>query len=282
MAKPNKIISDLEDLLDGMNSKYSKNLSKELEGAYDIILEFMASLKKNPNGSLKMSVENLRAINKFMPQLKKELAEGGYGKQVGGFVKDFQKVQVVSDSYFTALVGSKFANNSALYNEILKQNIDTTIETLTGSGLDANVLKPIRQIMTEQISGGATLKEFRGALKEQLIESGQPTRWVTQQSKDSLSQFTSNYIQTISADLGMEYFLYQGTKMKTSRDFCAKRHGRYFTKKEVQSWANLEWQGKMAGTNEVSIFSNKGGYNCNHQIIPVTKEIYENGTKGFR
>jgi hypothetical protein len=101
-------------------------------------------------------------------------------------------------------------------------------------------------------------------------------RYIKQTTNDAVMTFNAEYIQTIAEDLDVEHYYYQGTLIADSRPFCVSRAGRYFTTDEVKAWPNLKgWQGRMAGTNSSTIFIYRGGYNCRHQLWPVSKEQYE-------
>ena len=78
--------------------------------------------------------------------------------------------------------------------------------------------------------------------------------------------------------MGLWYF-FKGTKTKDSRAFCAARKGKYFTKKEVESWASQEWAGKNAATTKATIFTLVGGHGCKDDLIPVSKELYDKFNK---
>ena len=95
--------------------------------------------------------------------------------------------------------------------------------------------------------------------------------------------FNAEYIQTVSEDLGVEYYLYAGTIIEDTRPFCSARTGRFFTTDQVKQWASLKgWQGRMAGTNANTIFIYRGGYNCRHQLWPVSKEQYDAASEAGR
>jgi hypothetical protein len=100
-------------------------------------------------------------------------------------------------------------------------------------------------------------------------------RYIKQTTVDSIMGFSREYNQTVATDLNLTHGFYAGTLIDDSRQFCKARAGRYFKKSEVQSWAKLKgWDGRMPGTNEVTIFSFLGGYGCRHDWYPVTKTQY--------
>lgn len=59
--------------------------------------------------------------------------------------------------------------------------------------------------------------------------------------------------------------------MDTTRPFCKARAGKFFHRSEVEAWASMDWAGKMAGTDARTIFVTRGGYNCQHSLLPVSK-----------
>jgi hypothetical protein len=81
-----------------------------------------------------------------------------------------------------------------------------------------------------------------------------------------------SYTQTIADEVGYNWFLYAGGLMKTTRQFCKERNGGYYHRNEVAEWPQTagDWNGKMYGTNESTIFVTAGGYNCQHSIMPVS------------
>ncbi len=196
----------------------------------------------------------------------------------------------LSNQFITIAIGS-FKPKTELYQAILQANIETTKNALLGAGIRDNFGNAIQEVLKDNIAGIGTRSQLNETLRK-FIE-GTPeqapflNRYIKQTTNDAVMTFNSEYIQTISEDLGVEYYLYAGTLIEDSRPFCEARSGRYFTKEEVQKWASLKnWQGRMAGTNSSTIFTYRGGYNCRHQLWPVAKEQYdaakEKGRAGLR
>lgn len=101
--------------------------------------------------------------------------------------------------------------------------------------------------------------------------------------KGTASNYTATYVDTglsivgrkrmgeVAEDLGLTNFKYIGGVIKTTRDFCDERNGNIYTKEEVESWADEEWDGKIDDTDSENIFDYCGGWNCRHQLVPVLK-----------
>jgi hypothetical protein len=42
---------------------------------------------------------------------------------------------------------------------------------------------------------------------------------------------------------------------------------------EIRQWATLDWDGKNRATTADTIFSLRGGYNCNHLLVPIATAL---------
>lgn len=91
--------------------------------------------------------------------------------------------------------------------------------------------------------------------------------------RDTLFTYSRTFQQSLTSDLKTEFYFYSGGLMDNSRPFCVERAGQFFSHKEIEQWASLSWAGKKAGTTESSIFLFAAGWNCAHQIIPVSRLI---------
>lgn len=273
-----QILDDLENAIDKFISDFEKQLPGANQEIYDELNTFLGQLKKTSSGNIQTSVENLKLIDKYRTTFDKALSQGQYSDSAREFISKFHATTGYIDDYFGSIVAS-FANNDGLYKAILQSNIDSTTETLLGSGVDANFKEPIIKILKDNVISGSDIKSARQVLKDFVIGNKdidpKLSRYTSQVANDTLRQFNRNYTKAISDDLGLEYGYYKGTKIKDSRPFCEARAGKYFTKKEIQDWAALNWAGKMAGTNKDTIFIYCGGYNCQHDIIPVSKKLYD-------
>ena len=71
-------------------------------------------------------------------------------------------------------------------------------------------------------------------------------------------------------ELQLGYAIYSGTAKDNSRGFCLKRLNRIYSRKFIDSWNELNWQGKRPG---VDVKIALGGYNCRHHLSWITKEL---------
>lgn len=78
--------------------------------------------------------------------------------------------------------------------------------------------------------------------------------------------------RTVSAkkaqDAGIDNYLYFGSTVRDSRDFCLDHVGETRTREEWDDIGQGDWQGKSSS----DLFATAGGYNCGHTLVPVPNE----------
>ena len=249
----------------------------------DQVIDLASNLSLDPKDRAKSLKELIK--------LKKEIADtivnnAPYQAQVAEVIKGFEMLSDLSNEYITVALGD-FSDKKALYKAILETNIATTKDALLGAGIRENFGTAIQEVLKDNIAGIGTRSELNKTLRRFIEgtpeESAFLNRYIKQTTNDSVMTFNAEYIQTIAEDLDVEYYLYSGTVIADSRPFCVSRSGRYFTTDQVKAWANLKgWDGRMKGTNSSTIFIYRGGYNCRHQLWPVSLEQYESAKEKGR
>ena len=94
-------------------------------------------------------------------------------------------------------------------------------------------------------------------------------RYATQIVQDSLMGFDGQFAKFRADELGLTSYVYYGSLVRDSRDFCVENANKIFTEDEIrQKWADETWQGKAQGDP----FVVRGGYNCRHHFQPVNPD----------
>ncbi|MBK9936618.1 MAG: hypothetical protein IPP61_00305 [Cytophagaceae bacterium] len=266
-----KILDEIDAKLEGLVFAFVENfnlkVSKEIQNS---ILDFIDTLSSDLD--LTSRLERNKVINKFRDELAKTIQNGAIADGYLTLLTGYKEIVAIANEYFSALSS---AYKKELYREIYKESILYLKESLTGAGISQIVSNKIVDKIYDLNMTGITKKELRAYLKDYFSKANITTRYVEQITTDSLYQMTQTYQLKISNDLGIEYYYYAGTKMKTSRQFCISRYGKVFTKKEIQSWPELNWAGKIPGTDKNTIFVYRGGYNCRHTLRPISKNLYQ-------
>ncbi len=83
---------------------------------------------------------------------------------------------------------------------------------------------------------------------------------------DSIMGFDGQLAKFRADELGLSSYLYYGSIIKDSRDFCRKHSGKVYNEEQIREiWANDTGQGRDQG----SPFIVRGGYNCRHSWQPI-------------
>jgi hypothetical protein len=267
-----QLIEEQQDLLinsmDSSLGKVFKDLTTQVLGISD-------GLSLDPNDRAK----TLREMIKMKADISSTIVENkAYQAQVKELLAGFSELAALSDLYIGSILDQPL-KRKALYEAILETNIAVTKDALLGFGIRDNFGNAIQEVLKSNIAGTTNRAQLRKTLS-QFIEGTDANlpflqRYIKQTTNDSVMVFNREYMQTITSDLGIDHYRYRGTKIAESRPFCVARAGKVYTQKEVESWAALEWQGKMSGTNKTTIFSTCGGYNCRHLLQPISELRYK-------
>lgn len=250
------------------------------------------------NGRIKPTVNNIKIVTNIKNKLLKVILTDGYKEQVKEFLKSFNDITTLQNEFWRG-VEKKFKPSSIL-KEIKKVAIEDTAIKLTEAGLEGNVVQPIKDILTMNITQGGSYKQMQAQLKESITTTPESTglldRYTKQVTIDSVNQYNRNYTQIVSSDLGFEWFAYQNTLINTSRPFCIAMHerryfhiseipdllqakGLYYTNKKgkrlkvpINPKTKLP-HGMYATTNVSNFITLLGGYNCGHQAGPVSANL---------
>lgn len=146
------------------------------------------------------------------------------------------------------------------------------------SEVDAHFIEAIAEFDTKQI--GSVVDNYLGGLKRSMMSSvflgdtpdfeelnevglGSLAGKARTELNTGLIALNRSITLKKADDLNIEFFEYVGPDDKKTREFCAERVGRVFTRDEISHWDND--QGLPA-----SIYL--GGYNCRHQLVAVRDE----------
>jgi len=245
------------------------------------------------DGRIKIAGSNLRAIASIKGKLQKLILSPEYLSSVGSYTTAFNEVTRLQNDYFNS-VSQKFSPPK-LTKEIKKQAMDAVLTSLTQSGIDANVITPAIEIFRKAVTGGAGAFSLQKQITDLLTENetgpGQLQRYATQITTDALNQFSGQYTQIISNDLGFEWFRYSGSNIETTRPFClACTDRKYFHISELPEILKGNFPefdkydgkinkktglptGMIPGTDVSNFMTNRGGYNCGHQWRPVSEDL---------
>ena len=264
-----KMIDDIEKVLKKALESILSNVDKLEKGLEKEITKLVRDGFAIKRGNIDNTTGNIKEITKIQRKIDAYIRSGIFEKELKVFEPTFKAIaDLIKDNY------SEFASDNALEvaNLMKEDSIIQVKEQFIAEGLSAEVIPELRNILKNSVIRGLTIDETLTAVSE-LVTSGLLPNAAKRITIDGLVTFSRNYINAMTKDFEAEWYFYEGPLRKTSREFCESRAGKYFTKKQVESWAKLDWQGKKPGTTKQTIFSLAGGYNCYHLILPVPTEL---------
>lgn len=255
---------------------------------YAELLELTKGLKTDKLGRIKNNATNIRQLSRITKEVEKIVLSKPYLSKVKAFASSYNDIAKLNNLYFSS-VAVEFTPK-ALLDEIKKVNIETTVDQLTRSGIGGSFSNDIKTVLKRNITSGGSYSELANSLRETIIgvegEDGRLVKYAKQITTDAVNQYNAQYTKAITEDLGFEWFIYQGANLTTSRDFCkAMTKKRYFHVSEIPELLKGEVDGvsvpinpktdlpygMIEDTNEDNFQVNRGGYQCGHQIFPVSK-----------
>ncbi len=296
MAKGDEIIREIHELLDSRVDGFMESIPAVQRQAYNEVLQLASDLDKTSDGTIKPTLKNVRMIGKIKQRLNEVILDGKYFKELQKVVDTYEQIATLQNNYFTAMVG-QFGVPSVLA-EIQKQSIDITVEALGKNGMNAGVINKVRDILNKNVTTGGKIGDFMEEVRLYLLDSpdgdGALKKYTGQIVTDALNQYSRQYNQILTDDLGFKFFRYSGSLKKSSREFCiklidAKRtgcmkliHVSQFSEllkgricgEQIPIYKKYDLpHGMIKGTNVASLQVNAGGINCNHAFYGVPKEL---------
>lgn len=267
--------------LDDIPNAYTDGIKQTQKDIMEKLLDSLEQLKRDENGNIKKTQANLIVIEDITKDLEKIFSRSDYIKITKEFINEFSVQAQITDSFFVKAFGD-FDQNK--FNEIaLNKSKAQAYELMAGLPYVTTYLyNPVKSLLTDAIISGdsyvKTVKAIKqvvqgGTIKDKTLE-GKLYRYAKQMAYDTFAVADRGYTNNISLDLGIEWYAYRGGLVEDSRQFCISRDGKYFHRKEVESWGKLgQWDGKIPSTDEKTIFVYAGGYRCNHSILPTSIAI---------
>ena len=240
----------------------------------NFIWKKLGELTLKADGTIEMSVANLKRAAKITEELKSILYQSDYIQAVTDFASSFDIQKKVTDKYFNKAFPEFKTIDTEFADAVFQSAKQNAVESLATSTVTTNFLEPLKKEINSIVSNGMDYKDAVKTIREYAIGKGERKGKLMQYSSqiayDSIATSDRAYTSAIAESLDVEWFYYAGGLLPTSREFCIQRDAQYYHYKEVESWAKLNWQGKMENTTSQNIYEKCGGYNCNHTLIPIS------------
>jgi hypothetical protein len=274
MAKIFDLLVKKLSRLDSIPKKFLTDVEKAQYEILDKILQKLSTLTLDKEGKIVMSTANLKRAEDITDSLQEVFLRSDYIEAVTDFASAFDVQKQVTNKYFESAFPEFKDIDTEFADAVFQASKRNAVESLATSTVTTRFLEPLKQQIDQIVTSGMDFKEAVKSIRQYAIGDGEKAGKLLQYSKqiayDSIATADRAYTSTIADELESEWFYYAGGLIPTSREFCIDRNGKYYHYREVESWANENWQGKAENTNSANIYELLGGYNCNHSLIPVS------------
>lgn len=272
---PKEIAQAIEALILLHHDDYLKIIAGLEEKLYTALSRTLHDLEIDSEGYIKQNAANRKIIQLAEADFNNTILSRSYEAALQNYVAVIPEIDKLNARYFTE-VSKNYVQNK-IYLKNLRASTLETLETLIlREGVDVNIKLQIMDIVSNGINTGSSynglVKEVREFVKGD-ANGGRLMAYVKTLTKDAMFNYSRAYQQSIVTQIKFDFYLFSGGLQHTSRSFCLDRSDKFFSQKEIESWASLDWPGKRKGTTESSIFIYCGGYNCTHSLIPVDVSV---------
>jgi hypothetical protein len=289
LAQANKEIQATLKAIDDGLITWNEAMPKIQEQIYRRLLIFQKELIISGD-TITNSAKNVKLLASLKSDLESIiLDDSDYLESVTKFAKLYDKVDQLNYAYFKAL--EKKFTPPKIMEAVKKQSISIVLEGLTESGMNVNLITPVREMINTYVTTGGSYSQLSKELNTYINGSpeldGALVKYTKLFTTDAIHQYTATVNQVVSADLGWEWFRYVGSNLKTTRTFCkALTQKQYYHRSELPkiikgNFAEFKEmkgkiydktglpQGMIEDTNVSNFQTYRGGYNCGHQSYPI-------------
>jgi len=272
---PDDLANQIEALIVSANERYASQIQKVQDDLYAAIAVKLKDIELDPDGYILQSAKNRQIIDD-VESLVDDMLSGKYQSQIENQLTVIPQIDDLNSEYFSS-VDSSFKSNRNFIKSLQQQMVEKIESNLLHDGLTYQVRQPISDILNQNINSGGSFSGFLDQLR--VFIKGDPDRDGRLLSysrgilRDALFQYSRAYQESVTSDLKLDWYMYAGGLMDSSREFCREHAGNFYRRDVVESWADEDWQGKNPLTTSSSIFVFVGGYSCTHSLIPVHESM---------
>jgi hypothetical protein len=240
-----------------------------------IINEWIPELQ-TLEGELLNNNSNIRAVGR-LNRLAAEVSQLQGEELANWYVSRLTRLSYYAQGYFSTVVEGVQLN----LQKVIQDNTSKLLfrfgfdgEKFVRNGFIYDLIQanePLRRIKAEAfkaISSGESFKGFQEKMR--IFVNGQVGAnkgvyegYFRTAAFDSFQQFDRALANQTAVELELNFGIYEGGKVRDTRDFCMERMGQVFSREEMLQWENLDWAGKNTPYDPIQ---DLGGYNCRHKI----------------
>lgn len=246
-------------------------------------LEAVLEMFDFEGGKLKKTTKNIAALRK-LERLFDRFERDIIRDELALFAAELLEIGGLTVEYYEAT--SPAAKAAAIKNslELLRSVMGITADggLVEGGYLDrlgktVQVRETLRQYVVQSIVSKRSLNEFQRGFRE-LVEGkpgvdGALQAYWRQYAYDTYNQAHEVVNVSMADELELQHFIYQGSIIPTSREFCRKKAGKVFARQEALKWKNDPDLIDKKTAASYNPFIERGRYNCRHFLNWISEEL---------
>lgn len=276
------------EYIDDVISKFDESMVKTSNTLFDLLRSVLYDYVEK--GVLQPdSLELARLEEKIL----NAVTQSGYGGNIDKLLTAFPELEQINEKYYQK-AEKLSAKEAILGSDRIDEHVKQVIDQLRGGGAKEGILKPIENLIRQQILLKRPVKEVEILLRNEIIANNLLGKYAGQIAIDALSQFDGIINDEVRVKYDLKNFFYIGSLIETSRPICDHIRDNY---KSVISIDNLEdvldefcpngipseekisyetvnkkkvtakkGSGMYKGTNSANFSTYRGGYGCRHEV----------------
>ena len=281
---------EIKDWFEGLEAQITgllAGLSRRLRTAEAALLRlFLADILpalESKDGKLTRAAGNLAKAN-LIERAFDELGSKTLRPQLARFSEELLSIAGRDAEYylrmgFDAAKVKRIADDLTLIRAKLGLNATGGLASdgyLYRLGRSEALRQQMRDHLLQSIASGQSASQYAKGLKE--IIEGSPdtdgllTRYWQQHAFDAYSQVREIKNLQYADELGLNWFLYTGGIIRTTRRFCEKRNSKVFHRDDTKNWKNDPDLIEPSTKQSYQPLLERGRYNCRHFIAWLSDE----------
>ena len=292
MTEAEKAIKQLIDTIASEVNEFNDAIPGVQKDIFDGVQNLMKQLDV-VGDTITANVANMKAIAGFKDKMMGIIRKSDYPDAIKGFVDSFSAINDIQHEYFSALSNDFTAPK--LMAEVQKQSVASALDSLTEVGLNAKLIKPVNDYLLKNIGQGIKYTDAVNYLRDFITGSPEKDGALLSHAKttttDSLNQYARQYSRLGAFGLGLEWGMYVGAIIDTSRPFCiACVAKKYIHQSEIDSLLAGDFpefedadgeinprtglpSGLIDGTTPENFSVYCGGWGCEHVWQPISEIV---------
>lgn len=268
-----RLIADKLERLESVPAQFYSSMVEIQKSNLSRILGLIDKLDTK-DGLIAVTDANLLKVEAITDAIREVLTGPEYEGAVKSLLDEMTAQAGITYRYFDATVDSFQVPKIA--EAILREKKRVTVEQLLNM-TDERLSVPMRTTISNAVVGGSSRQGLIDAVRLLTVGDadvdGRLLSGTRQIVSDAFALSDAAVTNTVADQLGLEWYLYTGGLIDTTRPFCKARVGNFYHRSEVEAWPVTagDWAGRMAGTTPQTIFVTRGGYNCQHALLPVSE-----------